>query len=985
MGSGCGSPSRNSQSRDSRDSREATHRSSRETHNTHNDRKHERRNILPGECTDCTMANEIIGACVTGVAYGVDATLAGTARGIQADDASISTNTAQNADDACSSGVASFDSLLGDGHPVALVHKGHVLDSDQQCLQGVRRTGAVGCIQGSGFPGGQGGSRRDSENCLHRRAGEAMVLHFHDQRRQIREGAWPGGSGHSNTRSTPFRHAPLRAEICSQNGQVGCIDDLRGQSDRCDKTLHYSHSDSISDGADASGSAEQCGKAVLDKIILPEQLMQRRMQSSYKQLDSRDGRENGRTVIEKMWSAENGVNAGDDISHHPSFQSTQINPIAVHVSGQRESVRRQRKADDGCNFQVRASYQQELIGDGLLYRQVGLYNNSGGGVYHWPHKPTLVAAWDCTLPLHAKDVPFLSWVEADKFMMHASTVLKQPALFTMWIELTASVRDPNWVKYMVSNHNIETNWTDTQLSQDDINCLAEKSILREIPIFDVLGTCSSFTVIELLKQRRRWILWPKQLNAACIDEAGPDIPFPMVTVIIDRVRQYGKAITVDFTWFFRQFELDRLIALHMAIIKNGRAYIPTSVPTGGRHPPKFAHLLTSTLCKMIEFEFRDVDIAADGFVDNIRILGNDDCYIMSATNRLFELCKVIGITINESLDNCLPVRQYDFLGIKFDHSDHSVQLTEKSKGKLQWISDELQHDSIVLSVRDIQSIFGICVWCSTILACDKSSKYFVYKFYRRQCQGSTMDEVKMWPSIVGLWRSWVDELLGSASRIVKGPEDYGRHYEVFTDACLSGWGGIAYGPDGLETILGDSFTAAKQKKHINFLELVTVRFFFQRWVPQRAADVPISVRLHIDNTSSLGQLRRGYSSVFDYNSELQKLKHVLAHKNITLVEVVWVSTLQNPADHWSRLEQWTSMYFSPSSVTNEREREEMREQQPIQPSTVHPGWENNYSNQQAPPGYGEQNKTTEKQRRDEGAEICFPNASEWYYDEGVSM
>jgi len=95
--------------------------------------------------------------------------------------------------------------------------------------------------------------------------------------------------------------------------------------------------------------------------------------------------------------------------------------------------------------------------------------------------------------------------------------------------------------------------------------------------------------------------------------------------------------------------------------------------------------------------------------------------------------------------------------------------------------------------------------------------------------------------------------------------------------------------------MASSWSPHKAQQHINLLELATVRHALEAWRHQSAR-----IRIVIDNTSAAAQLRNQYSPVYAYNAELCRLQNVLKSKDITIVDVRYIRSEDNPA-YWSRL------------------------------------------------------------------------------------
>ena len=320
-------------------------------------------------------------------------------------------------------------------------------------------------------------------------------------------------------------------------------------------------------------------------------------------------------------------------------------------------------------------------------------------------------------------------------------------------------------------------------------------------------------------------------------------------------------------------------------MKRGRAFIST-VPTGASHPPYFAQILTSAICESV----RTASITTDCWIDNVRILGQNEAEVRLALEKLKENCTGLGIHFNKEETD---PRQYNYLGIAFDHAKQTVNITEKARKKLLVAASVLERDEA--TVDEYTSLFARCVWCSSILAIDRAQWYYVYKFARRRLSGEQdhRRQIKVWPSIKALWKKWTDIILSAAPRRIDDTNPIS--HTIYTDASLSGFGGVIFGR-GDEPDIVIAGTWGKCSDHINVLEMRAVREVLARW--ENAG--PATVKLYVDNTSVLGQLRRGAARNFKANEELVRIRRIASRKNIEIVEIAYVLSLENPADSPSR-------------------------------------------------------------------------------------
>ena len=91
--------------------------------------------------------------------------------------------------------------------------------------------------------------------------------------------------------------------------------------------------------------------------------------------------------------------------------------------------------------------------------------------------------------------------------------------------------------------------------------------------------------------------------------------------------------------------------------------------------------------------------------------------------------------------------------------------------------------------------------------------------------------------------------------------------------------------------------SGRRLKHINLKELVAVRLAVER-IPA-AAGLRLSV--FIDNTTALGQIRRGSSRSFGANRQVALLEEAMQERAVSFGALQYVRSGDNLADFWSRL------------------------------------------------------------------------------------
>lgn len=541
----------------------------------------------------------------------------------------------------------------------------------------------------------------------------------------------------------------------------------------------------------------------------------------------------------------------------------------------------------------------------------------------WQFHQTIIATKENSdLPLLIKDVPKLDWLYADAFIIKHGT----PAEISAWFNLTLIYRDVKVCEKAFGS--LPSSNQPVFLSLCDIEKLVEHKCLVEILDLESVGSsaCCSFAVLEAPKSRRRWILWPREYNDSISSKDlsyGGTIVFPTAEQIINKFASFAFAVTVDFKTYFQQFTMELGCALHFPIWKDGRVFIPTTVPTGAREPPMFGHLLTSIIVRVVVASFSPLHdsvrlsethrsspraCGGDGFADNVRLLANSHETCNQLTQKLFDICSSIGITINEKIENCTPSTNYVYLGIVFDHVKHTVDIADKTKTKIAEFQ-LLINSETELTGEQLLAGFGVLVWASCVLAVERYPRYVVYKFMRRciGAAGSTEAALtmlfKVWPCSLPIWNSWAAELSAGTGRRVYIQMDSIPIFWIVTDSSLDGWGGIVFSSGGWrEAIFAGVWPPAFSGKHINYLELRTIREVLLRFVPEgQALTQRCIINITVDNTSTKFQLRKRSSKIFAYNQELGNLIALLDGRQWVIGTVRYIKTKNNPADFLTRL------------------------------------------------------------------------------------
>jgi hypothetical protein len=203
------------------------------------------------------------------------------------------------------------------------------------------------------------------------------------------------------------------------------------------------------------------------------------------------------------------------------------------------------------------------------------------------------------------------------------------------------------------------------------------------------------------------------------------------------------------------------------MLKNKRTFIPEVVATGGREPPYFAQLLTSTIARVASSDnpAAQADETHDAWIDNIRCLGQDDDTLTRTDERMTKICDFLGVQIG---DRQLRQTRYTFLGVVYDHEACTVELSERTRKKL--------HDITLtprMTYEDASAAAGITLFAASVVMPEsRAPHYFVFKFFRRVLTAASSERqpVDLWNCLLkdtpesASWKSWITQLLACPPR-----------------------------------------------------------------------------------------------------------------------------------------------------------------------------------------------------------------------------
>jgi hypothetical protein len=413
-----------------------------------------------------------------------------------------------------------------------------------------------------------------------------------------------------------------------------------------------------------------------------------------------------------------------------------------------------------------------------------------------------------------------------------------------------------------------------------------------------------FTLIEDKPSgpRRRIITWPEFANKiekvlwlACKRKGS--IPFATggsQTTWASASTRFGCC--ADFVKFFQQFAILPSCRRYFRFRCGSRLYQLLTIPTGSVSSPIIAQIVSraiaATACNISTRDRLQHGLQYHVMIDNIRFVANSEALLLRVWQSFADVCRLALVTVG---DVTAPTNgSYVFVGLIHNHTNSTVTLSEKSVSKLQTFknSPDWRADSV-------ERIFGLLNYASTALHVSLAPYYYVVKYYRRiSTLGSSRGD--LWECCRHLMLTWIDEV---ATKVyaAKSVSVSSNVVFVFTDASLTGWGGVV--------LLDDHFLAIGRRwsakvlaltMDINVLEAMALRNVVRHMTSVwRLAN--LSLRVFIDNTTTLAACRTSSARNFVTNSLTLEFNSLLADSNLRLLSADWIASEDNVADYWSRL------------------------------------------------------------------------------------
>jgi hypothetical protein len=446
----------------------------------------------------------------------------------------------------------------------------------------------------------------------------------------------------------------------------------------------------------------------------------------------------------------------------------------------------------------------------------------------------------------------------------------------------------------------------SSLSIEEFNKCVNAGILSELP----RGTKPSrftkiFLVGEPKKQRNRLVVHPELLNAeqrlhysfnSNVAKLADERSF--FRLIASHSGRGDVAIQFDLTCGFFQVPINPVIGKQYYAVKgpNGRLYYWNRMPMGLTCSPELMQCIIRILMESASAKLKDArSVSTLGYIDNILACGPPE--VIEEWARHFRLlCSHAGITLNDE-DVNVPHTRSAFCGRGYDLNTGTTFIPESGRAKLRDLFPAIRNREL-LSLNDLASIMSTLIYCSRNTGIPLCRHFYAMKMFRKfssvHSAHRNAPAFRCWSSATQILERWVAELLATGE--VSATDLISLHETpeaiLFTDATLSGFGGVLLLPDGAIHCVGHSFHDPHHRASINELELRALRYCLNYFDPILAGKV---VYVGIDNTSAMHAFRSANPKSYYLGREASKIRSSAAG-----IFVAYITSAENPADELSR-------------------------------------------------------------------------------------
>jgi hypothetical protein len=459
----------------------------------------------------------------------------------------------------------------------------------------------------------------------------------------------------------------------------------------------------------------------------------------------------------------------------------------------------------------------------------------------------------------------------------------------------------------------------SEVAYADVLKMLSKGFIRRVNRDGIRRTGFVFTVYETKPvngvdvERRRWLLWPRQLNDE-LAKAGyvadmVDMP-PMTTHLADDSNG-THALVFDLAMGFNQVPIPDDSQRNFGfVVRNPESgekeyFVSTVMCMGVRTSPEILQkTVTAAVIEALAMCDPRPAVTYRVQVDGVRFVGSEqDLWRVQAA--WLDVCKKFRITVKPEPELNVPHRVGEWMGVV-----HQLSSPTNPDTKLVWLPDRAVRKVLAAkalltddpTVSDVLSAYGCMAHYAQCLRAPMWKYFHGIKFVRRLASRLARDETTL-DAKASIWACARFALVELAEFLIANkparplafcsPANCAVH--LFTDASKSGWGAVLI-REGLVLHIGGRWPPGTDDA-IADLEAKAVANAAAHFADELAGQ---RVRLVVDNTNVQHTLARGSAHAERLNEAIGAALGALGRANPASVVVAYIATKANPADEPSR-------------------------------------------------------------------------------------
>lgn len=406
---------------------------------------------------------------------------------------------------------------------------------------------------------------------------------------------------------------------------------------------------------------------------------------------------------------------------------------------------------------------------------------------------------------------------------------------------------------------------------------------------------------SIIITRRRLVVHPQQQN----DYAKQQLKYKPIALDLPPVSELASdvwaegAISGDGDSAFYQIPLPREVAcFYRGRTQSGRLFECTTFLMGHTSSCEVCQLITAAGVgdsKYVKEQYSiDRKLKPRIWIDGFNIVG-DESLLLRTAKIIKQNCNSISFKLKDEIKF---EKRYEFVGIEFHHERNKIRPAFKTR---QQMIEPLEIDP---KAGKLEQHVGRMVFCSQVNRIALVKYWFPMKSVRRylnklnnntitpdsKCllSKATWAKLEMWRKECVQWYK-VERISGRG------------HANLFVDASSHGWGAVLMLPTGKIMVIGKAWTteelpAIGERLNISKLELRGVGHAvktFKSILLQHEL-----VTIHVDNTSTMHNIRRG--TCRSEAMAIQLLQFIDSLESTTKWKINYIASKNNPADTPSR-------------------------------------------------------------------------------------